>query len=232
MHFVPGADIKLPVLKNLYLLVLPAGSQHLHYHVELKLNKTMTDSPDYRLYLGKCMKDIDVAIIELKGERSKLNEKLDKLIENNIIQSSDLKEIKDQTKRTNNRVTHLEEKSEERQVAVDDFRHLEKEFKNVKEEIGTVRGRIDKMDKDLLEVWFFKKYPRVLIGILTAAIIAALILVRTKISTINDMVRILDQKVDLINVPMRTRGGNVILMPAGVALDSLNKDTTKTDDTY
>lgn len=125
-----------------------------------------------------------------------------------------------QTTRTNSRVNHLEEKSNERQVVIDDFRHLEKEFECVKQ-------KVDKIDNDLLEVWFFKKYPRVFIGILTVAIIVALILVRSKINTVNETVRILDQKVDLINVPMRTRGGSVVLVPSGIYLDSLNKDTIK-----
>lgn len=157
----------------------------------------MTDSNDYRLYLQKCFATID--------------EKLDTIV--------------DQTTRTNSRVNHLEEKSNERQVVIDDFRHLETEFKCVKD-------KVDKIDKDLLEVWFFKKYPRVFVGVIVVAIITALILVRTKVSTINETVRILDQKVDLINVPMRTRGGSVVLMPAGVAMDSLNKDKDIKDDNH
>jgi hypothetical protein len=152
----------------------------------------MTDSNDYRLYLEKSFRVID--------------EKLDTIVT--------------QTTRTNSRVNHLEEKSNERQVVIDDFRHLEKEFECVKQ-------KVDKIDNDLLEVWFFKKYPRVFIGILTVAIIVALILVRSKINTVNETVRILDQKVDLINVPMRTRGGSVVLVPSGIYLDSLNKDTIK-----
>jgi hypothetical protein len=152
----------------------------------------MTDSNDYRLYLEKSFRVID--------------EKLDTIVT--------------QTTRTNCRVNHLEEKSNERQVVIDDFRHLEKEFECVKQ-------KVDKIDNDLLEVWFFKKYPRVFIGILTVAIIVALILVRSKINTVNETVRILDQKVDLINVPMRTRGGSVVLVPSGIYLDSLNKDTIK-----
>lgn len=87
---------------------------------------------------------------------------LDKCFE---VINNQLKTVIEQVTRTNNRVTHLEDKSHERQVVIDDFRHLETEFK-------CVREKVDEIDKSLLEVWFFKKYPKVFIGIITAAVLA------------------------------------------------------------
>jgi len=51
-----------------------------------------------------------------------------------------------------------------------------------------------------------------------------LIIVGGRIKNVNDTVELLDKKVNLINVPMRTRGGDVVLMPAGVAMDYLIKN--------
>jgi len=79
------------------------------------------ESIDYRTYLEKCF--------------SNLNEKLDAIVE--------------QTTKTNSRVTKLEDKVHERQTDVDDFRHLEAEFRKV-------RDKVEKIDKDLLEVGFLR----------------------------------------------------------------------------
>lgn len=97
----------------------------------------MPGSEDYRKYVEKCFGTID--------------EKLDMVI--------------DQMTKANHRVSKLEDKSNERQVVIDDFRHLEKDFNCVKQ-------KVEEIDKSLLEVWFFKKYPKVFIGIIAAAVLA------------------------------------------------------------
>lgn len=97
----------------------------------------MPGSEDYRKYVEKCFGTID--------------EKLDMVI--------------DQMTKANHRVSKLEDKSNERQVVIDDFRHLEKDFNCVKQ-------KVEEIDKSLLEVWFFKKYPKVFIGIIAVAVLA------------------------------------------------------------
>lgn len=99
----------------------------------------MTDSPDYRQYIEKCFGTID--------------EKLDMVI--------------DQMTKANHRVSKLEDKSNDRQIVIDDFRHLEKEF-------GCVKQKVEDIDKNLLEVWFFKKYPKVFFGIITIIVLTTL----------------------------------------------------------
>ena len=146
----------------------------------------MLESNDYK-YLEKCFESIDG--------------KLDTVIY--------------QVTATNNRVNKLEDKSNERQVVINDFRHLESEFKVCKE-------KIEEIDKNLLEVWFFKKYPKIFVGVIVVAIFTAIALVKVDVNKLKDMVHVTDQKVDLINVPMRTRGGSVVLVPSGVYMDSLN----------
>ena len=180
----------------------------------------MTDSPDYRLHIETSLTRLADDISENKKDREKLHEKLDQLIEGCILQTAKLDKIEDQTTRTNSRVLHLETESNNRQVVVNDFRHLEAEFKGV-------RDKVEKIDKDLLEVWFFKKYPKIFIGVVAVAIFTALVLVKVDVDKLKDMVHITDQKVNLINVPMRTRGGEVVLMPAEVYMDSLNQNIKK-----
>lgn len=75
--------------------------------------------------------------------------------------------IEKHLEKQNGSVARLQEESNKRLIIVEDFRHLEKDFESVKD-------KVDKIDKDLLEVWFFKKYPKVFIGILTAAVLATL----------------------------------------------------------
>jgi len=67
----------------------------------------------------------------------------------------------------NGTVKDLVRESLKRQEAVNDFRHLEKEFKAVKD-------KVEDMDEKLLEVWFFKKYPKIFIGVIAAAVLATL----------------------------------------------------------
>jgi hypothetical protein len=146
----------------------------------------MTQDPDYRLFLQERF--------------DRLNEKLDTIVT--------------QTTKTNNRVTHLEEKSNERQVVIDDFRHLEKDF-------DCVKRKVDEIDKNLLEVWFFKKYPKVFIGILTAAVLATLgisFFNKIDMKEIRTKVNYIEAYEKIPSAP--TRGA--VNLP-----DSLHKDTIK-----
>jgi len=148
----------------------------------------MPDNTDYRLYIERCFKTIDEKLNTIVG----------------------------QTTKTNGKVQELEDESNKRQVVIDDFRHLEKEFKFVKE-------KVDKIDNDLLEVWFFKKYPRAFVGVLVAAVISALILVRTKLGTVNDSVQTLQEQVDIISAPVPTRSG-IKYIPSRKLYDSLYRE--------
>lgn len=130
----------------------------------------MTDSPDYRLYLGKCIADLDKTVSDLKEDRKDMHEKLDKLITSISDQLVELKLIKSQTTLTNSRVSHLEEERD-KYIAT---RVDQSMLSNVKAEIDSVSAKVEIIDRDLLEVWFFKKYPKVFIGILTAAVLATL----------------------------------------------------------
>ena len=152
----------------------------------------MLESNDYRLYIEKCFGIID--------------EKLDTVI--------------DQMTIANHRVEKLEDKSNERQTVINDFRHLEKEF-------GVCKQKIEEIDRNLLEVWFFKKYPKIFVGVIVVAIFTAIAMVKVDVNKLKDMVHVTDQKVNLINVPVRTRGGEVVLMPTEVYMDSLNKNIKK-----
>ena len=84
----------------------------------------MTDSPDYRQYIEKCFGTID--------------EKLDTIVE--------------QMTKANHRVDKLEDKANERQCVIDDFRHLEKDYGCTKAEVVTIKA-------DLEEYRLLKKHP-------------------------------------------------------------------------
>lgn len=121
-----------------------------------------------------------------------------------------LERIEKHLEKQNSSVAKLQDESNKRQEVVDDFRHLEKDFECVKQ-------KVDKLDKDLLEVWFFKKYPKVFIGLLT--ILVAIALGMSTVGTIktsvnNVIVKEIQQKFDdlelsykILNAP--TRGGTV-----------------------
>ena len=84
----------------------------------------MTDSPDYRMYLQKCFESID--------------QKLDTIVS--------------QTTRTNSRVTKLEDISHDRQIVIEDFRHLEKDYEGMKKNVSDIKT-------DIEELRIFKKHP-------------------------------------------------------------------------
>ncbi len=67
----------------------------------------------------------------------------------------------------NGRVGKLEDITNEHKGVINDFRHMEKEFDDIK-------GQVKTLDKEMLEVRFFKKYPKVFIGILIVSVAAAL----------------------------------------------------------
>lgn len=141
-------------------------------------NLTMTDSNDYRLYLEKCFDAVNERF-------DAINKRLDDILE--------------QTTKTNSRVNHAEDKINGRQKDVDDFRHLEKEF-------GSVRDKVDKIDRDLLEIWFFKKYPKVFFGILAVAVAAILGLSinnNQKVKDIKQKVNYIEAYEKIPNAPTR-----------------------------
>lgn len=145
-------------------------------------------------------------------EVSKISETLGKVLEA-------VSEIKTQTTLTNSRVNHLEESSDEREQVVLDFRKLEEHYDDT---VKCVRS----IDKELEEYRMVKKYPKIFIGLIVVTVIISLlgyINVRVKMKSVDTTIELVNDKIDLINVPMRTRGGGIVLMPAGVAIDSINK---------
>jgi hypothetical protein len=96
----------------------------------------MPGSEDYRKYVEKCFGTID--------------EKLDMVI--------------DQMTKANHRVNKLEDKANERQVIIDDFRHLEKDYGYTKTEISIIKA-------DLEDYRFFKKHPTLGVILITVFVI-------------------------------------------------------------
>lgn len=78
-----------------------------------------------------------------------------------------LESINNHLGKMNGRVCKLEETCNEHKVVISDFRHVEKEVEEMK-------GQVDTLDREMLEVRFFKKYPKVFIGILVISVAAAL----------------------------------------------------------
>lgn len=78
-----------------------------------------------------------------------------------------LESINNHLEKMNGRVCKLEETCNEHKVVISDFRHVEKEVEEMK-------GQVDTLDREMLEVRFFKKYPKVFIGILVISVAAAL----------------------------------------------------------
>lgn len=116
----------------------------------------MPDSLDYREHIKEEFKHISASL-------EKISSSIDAIRESNI-------EIKIQTTLTNSRVTHLEHERDKYLAT----RVSQEKVGDIEKMIDTVNTKVEKIDKDLLEIWFFKKYPKVFIGILTAAVLATL----------------------------------------------------------
>jgi len=165
----------------------------------------MPDSQDYR-------NSVEKEFGHVYKEVSKMSQTLDKVLET-------VSKIETQTALINSRVNHLEESSEERQQAVVDFRHLEEHYAE------TVKC-VEQIDRELDEYRMVKKYPKIFVGLIVVTVIISLmgyINVRVKMKSVDSTIELVNDKIDLINVPMRTRGGGIVLMPAGVAVDSSYK---------
>lgn len=130
----------------------------------------MTDSPDYRLYLGKCIKDLEDTVSDIKKDRHTLNDKIDTLIQGLSDQMVELKLIKGQTTLTNSRVNHLEEQRDQYLST----RVSQEDVTSVETKVDELGKKVETINENLLEVWFFKKYPKVFIGIITIAVFATL----------------------------------------------------------
>lgn len=151
----------------------------------------MTDDPSYRLYLEECF----------KGIRSEIRAGFDNI-------HIELTAIKEQTTKTNNRVTHLEDEKVE---------YLKTRVST--DMLKAVNEKVESMREDLLEYKFFKKYPRIFIGVILVMALSMVVgfgIIRTGQSN-------LKKEVDMINSPVTTRGGTIEWWPSGVLIDSLNK---------
>jgi hypothetical protein len=92
--------------------------------------------------------------------------------------------IKEQTTKTNSRVSHVEDEIVSLKLA--DANHVIN---------CPISSRVDKIDDDLMEVRVAKKYPKLTILIVAIAIIVTLI---GSIETIKSL-KLLENRVDLIN---------------------------------
>ncbi len=86
-----------------------------------------------------------------------------------------LTNIEKHLEKQNGSIGELQKESNKRLVVVEDFRHLEKEFNDfVGKDFDSVKTKVDDIDKNLLEVRFFTKYPKVFFGIIIIIVSATL----------------------------------------------------------
>lgn len=107
-----------------------------------------------------------------------------------------LDSINNHLEKMNGRVCKLEDTCNEHKVVISDFKHVEKEFDDIK-------GQVKALDKEMLEVRFFKKYPKVFIGILIVSVAAALGMtgfVTVQTSKNSNKIEEVREKVDWIDV--------------------------------
>jgi len=151
----------------------------------------MINDPSYRLYLEECMKGI-------RGEMRAGFEGV----------HIELAAIKEQTTKTNNRVTHLEDQRDEylkTRVSTDMLEDVDR--------------KVGEIQEDLLEYRFFKKYPKIFVG----TILVMAIVMLTGFFILHDGQNGLKTEVDMINTPVKSRDGTITWWPSGVVIDSLNK---------
>jgi hypothetical protein len=164
----------------------------------------MTDSTDYRIALNEKFGRIDDHFKEMKESHVEIKESISS--------------INEQFKKLNGSVRELKEYK----IYADSV--IEKRG----EETDEIKTRLNQLDCDLLEVRFFKKYPKIGMGMI--AVIVAMMLLSAYAafrSTRNAVLtKELKEEVDMINTPVRTRGGSIQWWPSGVVIDSLHKMDT------
>lgn len=118
--------------------------------------------------------------------------------------SKDIKGLSNHIAESNGTVKDLVKESIKRQEVIHDFRHLETEFDKFTEKDGPfdcLKRKVDKIDTELLEVWFFKKYPKVGLGIITAAVLGTLAISAFSNKKTNDgydKIELIERKVNYI----------------------------------
>lgn len=163
----------------------------------------MADDGDYRLYFEECMRGIRG---EMRAGFEGIHIEMNTTKEKTLIE---LSAIKEQTIKTNNRVTHLEDQRDE---------YLKTRVST--EMLGNVEKEVKEIRNDLLEYHFFKKYPKVFIGIVLVMIITMF----GGFGMIFNAQKGLKTEVDMINSPVKSRDGTITWWPSGVVIDSLNKE--------
>jgi len=153
----------------------------------------MTSSPDYRLYLEDKFERIE-------GSLERIERHLDK---------------------QNSSIAHLWEESNKRQIVVEDFRHLEKDYGCMKQDVKDIKC-------DIEELRIFKKHPTWGIILITVFVVGMALSGYQTIRSItgsnptHEMMRKMDDieyRLKEIYGPSRTtRGGNAI------KIDSLIKN--------
>lgn len=112
-------------------------------------------------------------------------------------------------------------------------KHMHAQFSNVHDKLDTIEKqttktnnrvtkleeKVDGIEEDLIEYRFFKKYPKIFIGII---IVAALSVVYGFLK-INNSQNEIKTQVDMINTPVHTQRG-IELWPSGVVIDTLNNE--------
>ena len=132
----------------------------------------MTDSNDYRLYLEKCFKNIDEKFEgqshHFNAEFENMHDKLDELNKVGI-------ETRDEARKTNSRVTHLEEFKENVADKVIEERIRRDEFKELRDCAIATKKMVDVIDEDLSEYRAIKKYPKLALLLFAILIIGVIV---------------------------------------------------------
>ena len=142
---------------------------------------------------------------EFKGLHKLMNAQFDTVHDKFDSLEKKTDRIEAQTIRTNCRVTDLE---------VKDIKHIID---------CPVAIDLKEVKDDLIEYKMIKKYPKIMIGIIVVFVFIGL----AWAWEFNKKIASLKSEVNMINTPVRTRGGKIILLPSGVLTDTLKNDTIR-----
>jgi len=93
--------------------------------------------------------------------------------------------------------------------------------------IKECKDKLNVINDNLTEYNFFKKYPKVAVLIISVALFTSLAGSIGAFVTTSKHLKSLREEVDMINTPVRTRGGTIQWWPSGVAIDSTKAEATK-----
>jgi len=152
----------------------------------------MPDNEDYRLFLNERFEGLAKV---MRAQFINIHDKLDA--------------IEEQTTKTNNRVSKLEEKEATHIINC------------------PIAPKVEQLNEDLAEYRMIKKYPKIFIGIIAFSVImfiygfAKIIQKQNVFQVTQDELK---TQVDMINIPVKNRSGKTYLYPSGLLIDSVIKN--------